>query len=261
MKKKKSKKFMIGMIMMSIILAFVLVGIFYTPYNPNEMNAGIKNMPPSLSHWFGTDNFGRDILSRVMEGSRTTFFIAFCTVIIGCVIGSFVGAVTGYFGGIADTVIMRLNDVLLSFPYMLLGLVIISFLGIGKYNIIIAMGILFIPSFARVIRSEYVTQKELDYVKQAKLMGAGHFRIMFVHILPNTLPILLSTVTIAFNNAVLTEAALSFLGLGVQPPDASLGRMLSEAQAYLMNAPWYALAPGITIILTVLSFSLMNERE
>lgn len=261
MKKRKNKKFIIGMIMMSVILVFVLVGIFYTPYDPNEMNASVKNMPPSLSHWFGTDNFGRDILSRVMEGSKTTFLIALCTVVIGCVAGSFVGAVTGYFGGIVDTVIMRLNDVLLSFPYMLLGLVIISFLGIGKYNIIIAMGILFVPSFARVVRSEYVTQKELDYVKNARLMGAGHFRIMFVHILPNIVPILFSTITIAFNNAVLTEAALSFLGLGVQPPDASLGRMLSEAQAYLMNAPWYALAPGITIILTVLSFSLINERE
>lgn len=261
MKKRKNKKFIIGMIMMSVIFVFVLVGIFYTPYDPNEMNASVKNMPPSLSHWFGTDNFGRDILSRVMEGSKTTFLIALCTVAIGCVAGSFVGAVTGYFGGIVDTVIMRLNDVLLSFPYMLLGLVIISFLGIGKYNIIIAMGILFVPSFARVVRSEYVTQKELDYVKNARLMGAGHFRIMFVHILPNIVPILFSTITIAFNNAVLTEAALSFLGLGVQPPDASLGRMLSEAQAYLMNAPWYALAPGITIILTVLSFSLINERE
>lgn len=261
MKKHRNKKFMVGLIMMSVIFAFVLVGLFYTPYDPNEMNASIKNMAPSLQHWFGADNFGRDILSRVMEGSKTTFFIAICTVVIGCVIGTIVGAVTGYFGGLLDTVIMRCNDVLLSFPYMLLGLVIISFLGIGKYNIIIAMGILFIPSFARVVRSEFVTQKELDYVKSARLMGASHLRIMFVHILPNTFPILLSTITIAFNNAVLTEAALSFLGLGVQPPDASLGRMLSEAQAYLMNAPWYALAPGITIILTVLSFSLINEKE
>lgn len=261
MKKQKSKKFVIGMILMCTVFLFVLIGLFYTPYSPNEMNGSLKNMPPSLQHWFGTDNFGRDILSRVMDGSKTTFLIAICTVIIGCAAGSFVGAVTGYFGGILDTVVMRLNDVLLSFPYILLGLVIISFLGIGKYNIIIAMGILFIPSFARVVRSEFVIQKELDYVKNARLMGASHFRIIFVHILPNTFPILLSTITIAFNNAVLTEAALSYLGLGVQPPDASLGRMLSEAQTYLMNAPWYALAPGITIILTVLGFSLINERE
>lgn len=261
MKKIRSKKTAIGFIMMGVLLLFVFVGIFYTPYNPNEMNGAIKNMPPSPSHWFGTDNFGRDILSRVMEGSKATFFIALCTVVIGCVVGCIVGAVTGYFGGIVDTIIMRINDVLLSFPYILLGLVIISLLGIGKYKIIIAMGILFIPSFARVVRSEFVTQKELDYVKNARLMGASHMRIMFVHILPNTFPIILSTITIAFNNAVLTEAALSFLGLGVQPPDASLGRMLSEAQAYLVNAPWYALAPGLTIVFTVLAFSLINERE
>lgn len=261
MKKKRSKKAIVGIVMMSVLLLFVIVGIFYTPYNPNEMDAAVKNMPPSLQHWFGTDNFGRDILSRVMEGSKETFLIAFCTVVIGCVIGSFVGAVTGYFGGILDTVIMRINDVLLSFPYILLGLVVISLLGIGKYKIIIAMGIIFIPGFARVVRSEFVTQKELDYVKNARLMGASHLRVMFIHILPNTFPIILSTLTIAFNNAVLTEAALSFLGLGVQPPDASLGRMLSEAQAYLVNAPWYALAPGIMIALTVLAFSLINERE
>lgn len=261
MKKKRSKKVTIGMIMMGAILLFVLVGMFYTPYNPTEMNAAVKNMPPSFKHWFGTDNFGRDILSRVMDGSKATFVIAFCTVVIGCLIGSIIGAVTGYFGGVVDTVIMRINDVLLSFPYILLGLVIISLLGIGKYKIIIAMGILFIPGFARVVRSEFVTQKERDYVKNARLMGASHARVMFVHILPNTFPIILSTITIAFNNAVLTEAALSFLGLGVQPPDASLGRMLSEAQAYLVNAPWYALAPGLMIVLTVLAFSLINERE
>ncbi len=261
MKKRRSKKYIIGMIMMVLVLLFVLVGLVYTPYDPNEMQEGVKNMPPSLIHWFGTDNFGRDILSRVMEGSRTTFLIAIGTTIIGCVVGSFIGAITGYFGGILDTVIMRINDVLLSFPYILLGLVVISILGIGTYNIIIAMGILFIPSYARVVRSEYVTQKELDYVKNARLMGAGHFRIMFVHILPNTMPIILSAITIGFNNAVLTEAALSFLGLGVQPPDASLGRMLSEAQSYLMNAPWYALAPGIMIMVTVLGFSLISEGE
>lgn len=243
--------------MMGIALLIVIVGFFYTPYDPNGMDQTVKNMPPSLKHLFGTDNFGRDILSRVMEGSRTTFLIAIGTTIIGCVLGSFIGAVTGYFGGMFDTVVMHINDVLLSFPYILLGLVVISILGIGKYNIIIAMGILFIPSFARVVRSEYVIQKELDYVKNAKLMGAGHFRIMFVHILPNTLPIILSAITIGFNNAVLTEATLSFLGLGVQPPDASLGRMLSEAQSHMQNG----LAPGIMIIITVLGFSLVNERE
>ena len=154
---------------------------------------------------------------------------------------------------------MRLNDGLTSFPSILLALVFVSILGPGKYNIILALGIIFIPSFARVVRSEYITQKQMDYVKNAKLMGASDFRIMFVHILPNTRPILLSSLTIGFNNAVLAEAGMSYLSLGVQPPDASLGRMLSEAQAYLFSAPWVALAPGILIVLTVLGFSMVNE--
>lgn len=260
MKRVKDKKYIFGMVLMAAVLLFVLVGIFYTPYDPEKMDASVKSMGPSLTHWFGTDNFGRDVLSRVMDGSQTTFFIAFCTILIGCAAGSLIGAVTGYFGGILDEIIMRINDVLLSFPYILLALIIISIMGIGKYNIIIAMGILFVPSFARVVRSEFVTQKQLDYVKNAKLMGAGNMRIMFVHIFPNILPILFSSITIGFNNAVLTEAGMSYLGLGVQPPEASLGRMLSEAQAYLVNAPWCALAPGIMIILTVLSFSLVSER-
>jgi len=261
MKRTRKTSFYVGSVLMGVVLLFVLVGFFYTPYDPNGMNPLAKSMAPSLSHWFGTDNFGRDILSRVMDGSKTTFLIAIGTVAIGCIVGTIVGALTGYFGGWFDEVVMRINDVLLSFPYILLGLVVISIMGVGKYNIILAMGIVFIPSFARVVRSEFVTQKELDYVKNAKLMGASDFRIIFVHILPNTIPIILSSVTIGFNNAILTEAGMSYLGLGVQPPDASLGRMLSEAQSYLMLAPWYAIAPGMFIIITVLGFSLVSEKR
>lgn len=259
----KNRKFNIwaGGVIIGVVLLFVAAGLFYTPFDPNQMDASIKNMAPSLSHPFGTDNFGRDILSRVMEGSRTTFFIALSTVLIGTAAGTLLGAVTGYFGGVLDEVLMRINDVILSFPSILLALVFVGVIGTGKYNIIIALGIVFIPSFARVVRSEFAVQKNMDYVKNARIMGAGPFRIMFVHILPNTLPILLSSMVIGFNNAVLAEAGMSYLGLGVQPPDASLGRMLSEAQTYLFSAPWYALAPGILIILTVLGFGLLGEKQ
>ena len=154
---------------------------------------------------------------------------------------------------------MRVNDGLASFPSVLLALVLVSVFGSGKYMIIVALGIVFIPSFARVARSEFIAQKERDYVKNAKLMGAGPLRIMFVHILPNTRGILLSAITIGFNNAVLAEAGLSYLGIGTQPTDVSLGRMLADAQGYLMKAPWFALAPGLTIVLTVLGFSLISE--
>lgn len=258
--KTNSKSFIIGSVLIGLILVFVIVGIFYTPYDPNEMNGLLKNAAPSLAHPFGTDNFGRDIFSRCMEGAGTTLFVALITVSIGTIFGTIIGAISGYFGGILDELFMRIIDVLLAFPSILLALVFVSVLGTGTYNIILALGILFIPSFARVVRSEFITMKELDYVKNAKLMGASNFRIMFVHILPNTFPILVSAVTIGFNNAILAEAGMSYLGLGVQPPDASLGRMLSEAQTYLFTAPWYAIAPGIIIVITVLGFSLMNEE-
>ena len=258
--KFKNFNFIFGCILIGIIFLMVLIGLFYTPYNPNEMNGAIKNLVPNFSHPFGTDNFGRDILSRVMTGTKTTFFVAVATVIIGGGLGTILGAVTGYYGGLADEILMRVNDVLASFPSILLALVFVSVIGPGTYNVIFALGIIFIPSFARVIRSEFILLKEMDYVKNAKLMGAGDFRIMFVHILPNTKPILLSAVTIGFNNAVLAEAGMSYLQLGVQPPDASLGRMLSEAQSFLFNAPWYALAPGLVIVMTVLGFSLINEN-
>ena len=250
--------FIVGCIITCTVILFVLIGLFYTPYDPNKMNAALKNTAPSLTHLFGTDNFGRDILSRVMDGAGTTFFIAVATVGIGALFGTILGAITGYFGGLVDEILMRINDGITSFPSILLALVFVSIFGTGTYNIVLALGVIFIPSFARVVRSEFIVFREMDFVKNAKLIGAGNLRIMFVHILPNTKPILLSAIMIGFNNAVLAEAGLSYLGLGVQPPDASLGRMLSEAQAYLFHAPWYAMAPGIMIVLTVLGVNLMS---
>lgn len=260
MKKKLNVNLIIGITLISFVLLLVVVGFFYTPYDPNQMDIMAKNKAPSLQHLFGTDYLGRDILSRVMEGAGTTFLIGLATVAIGAVVGTLVGAITGYYGGILDEILMRLNDGLTSFPSILLALVFVSILGTGKYNIILALGIIFIPSFARVVRSEYIVQKQLDYVKNAKLMGASDMRIMFVHILPNTSSILLSAITVGFNNAILAEAGMSYLSLGVQPPDASLGRMLAEAQTYLFNAPWFAIAPGVMIVITVLGFTLISER-
>jgi peptide/nickel transport system permease protein len=256
--KKYNFNFIVGSVITGVIVILVLIGFFYTPYDPNGMNASLKNMGPSFWHPFGTDNFGRDILSRVMQGAGTTFIIAITTVVIGAFFGTILGAVTGYFGGWLDEILMRMNDGLASFPSILLALVFVSIFGTGTYNIVLALGIIFIPSFARVVRSEFILLKELDFVKNAKLMGAGKLRIMFVHILPNTKPILMSSIMIGFNNAVLAEAGMSYLGLGVQPPQASLGRMLSEAQAFLFNAPWYAIAPGLMIVFTVLGVSLMS---
>lgn len=258
--KKQNWSLVLGIVLVSAVALLVVVGFFWTPYEPTAISAALKNKAPSLAHPFGTDYMGRDILSRVMDGAGTTFLIGVVTVLIGLVCGTVIGAFTGYYGGIVDEILMRLNDTLTSFPSILLALVFVSVIGTGKYNIIIALGIIFIPSFARVVRSEYIVQKELDYVRNAKLLGAGDLRIMFVHILPNTKPILLSSITIGLNNAILAEAGMSYLALGVQPPDASLGRMLAEAQTYLLTAPWFALAPGLMIVFTVLGFSLISEN-
>ena len=256
---RRDFNFILGICLVALVFLPVLVGFVWTPYEPGAMDITAKSMPPSLSHWFGTDYFGRDVFSRVMEGAKMTFLVGAASIAIGAGIGIFVGALTGYFGGPLDELLMRVNDGLASFPSVLLALVLVSVFGSGKYMIIVALGIVFIPSFARVARSEFIAQKERDYVKNAKLMGAGPLRIMFVHILPNTRGILLSAITIGFNNAVLAEAGLSYLGIGTQPTDVSLGRMLAEAQGYLMKAPWFALAPGLTIVLTVLGFSLISE--
>lgn len=258
-KKKKNYNLIVGGCITGALLVMIIAGIFYTPYDPDAMDSAAKFAGISLRHLMGCDNFGRDVFSRVLEGSRTTLIVAAGTVFIGTFFGTIIGALTGYYGGILDEILMRFNDAVFAFPSILLALVFISLFGSGRYHVIIALGIAFIPSFARIVRSEFMKCKNMDYVKSARLQGAGDFRIMFVHILPNTLTVLLSAIMIGFNNAVLAEAGMSYLGIGVQPPDASLGRMLSEAQSYLFRAPAYALFPGAVIILMVLGFSLLGE--
>ena len=237
----------------------ILVGYVWTPYDTTGMSGADKFLAPCLAHPLGTDNFGRDILSRVMEGAGSTFLIALCVVLIGGIIGTVIGCLTGYFGGAADLVLMRVCDAITAFPSILLALVLINVFGMGKYQIILILGILFIPSCARVVRGEVAKERNLNYVASARLMGASHLRIIFRHILPNTVQVLLPIVAIGFNNAVLAEASMSYLGVGVQPPDASLGRMLSEAQTYLGRAPWYALFVGLAIVLMILGLSLLTE--
>ena len=257
--KGKNSHFKVGAFITIIMLLIIVIGMFWTPYDPNQMNGAEKMAAPSMRHLFGTDNFGRDIFSRVVQGAGATFLIAAATVAIGLIVGIIAGLITGYYGGWLDEILMRINDTILAFPSILLALVLIAIFGGGKYNIILALGILFIPSFARLVRTEVARQKNTDYVRNAKLMGASDFRILFVHILPNIVPVLLSSVAIGFNNAVLAEASMSFLGVGVQPPDPSLGRMLNEAQTYLMSAPWYAMSTGVAIILLILGFGLLGE--
>ena len=257
--KKKNFNLLFGGALTLIVLLFVGTGFFWTPWDPNAMDETARFAGVSLSHPFGCDNFGRDLLSRVMKGGGMTLAIAAATVAFGTFFGILLGAITGYFGGWLDEILMRVNDVLFAFPSILLALVFIGVLGSGKGNVILALGIAFIPSFARIVRGEFLRCRSMDYVKLARLAGAGSLRIMFVHILPNTVQVLLPAVMIGFNNAVLAEAGMSYLGIGVQPPDSSLGRMLSESQSYLFTAPGSALFPGVFLVLMVLGFSLLAD--
>ena len=257
--KLKWNNYRIGLILTAAITFVILLGIFWTPYDPEMMQGSLKLKGPSLAHWFGTDQFGRDVLSRVVRGAGSTFLIGVGTTLIGGIGGMILGAVTGYFGGWLDEILMRVNDAAAAFPSVLLALVMISLWGSGTYKVMLALGIAFIPSFARIVRGEFMRLRETDYVLSARLIGVKTPRILFVHILPNILPALLSALAIGFNNAVLAEAGMSYLGIGVQPPDASLGRMLSEAQTYLSGAPWCAVFPGVFLVLLVLGVGLLGE--
>ena len=259
MKTKGNSFLYIGGALTAAMIILIVIGYFWTPYSPTAMDAAAKMSPPSVAHILGTDNMGRDIFSRVLNGAGTTFFIALCVVAIGCLAGILIGSLCGYYGGVADVILTRVCDAITAFPSVLLALVVVSIIGRGTYNIILALGILFIPSFARIVRGEFARCRELNYIKSARLMGAGDGRIMFFHILPNTLPVLLNTITIGFNNAVLSEASMSFLGIGVSLNQPSLGTMLNDSQTYFQSAPWYALGTGGAIVLLILGFSLLSE--
>lgn len=256
---KWNKYLVAGLIMTGLAVLLGILGFFWTPYSTTEMNAAERFAAPSFRHIFGTDNFGRDIFSRVMQGLSSTIVISGLVVLISGAAGILLGALTGYFGGLLDEIVMRITDAVNGFPSILLTLVIISILGTGKQNLIISLGIVFIPSYVRIVRSEFIRLRDADYIKRARLMGVGKSRILFVHILPNIFSVFWVSVMIGFNNAILAESGMSYLGIGVQAPDATLGNMLSDAQGYLQTAPWCALAPGLTIVWVVLGFALFSE--
>ena len=265
MKDLRLKKFLkdpylvAGTVIMGMVLMMIIVGFFWMPYEPTKMNAHEKLQGISLRHIMGTDNMGRDVFSRVMYGSRVTLLIATCTIIIGAGVGTIIGALTGYYGGMVDEVAMRIIDALFAFPSILLALVIVSVFGVGWVQLVISLGIAFVPSFSRIVRGEVLRCKNMDYVENARLQGVSNIRMIFVHILPNMKGVMASSILIGFNNAVLAEAGLSYLGVGSQPPYASLGRMLSDAQQYMFTNPSYVLCPGVVIVLMVLGFAFLGE--
>jgi len=249
----------LGMMIVALLFLMMLISLFYTPHDPNEMNIQERFQSPSSEHWMGTDNFGRDIFSRIMKGAQTSFLVGTISVFTGLVFGTLLGAIAGYFGKWVDEAIMRVMDAMMAFPGLLLALMFIAVLGPGIFNTTIALGIMFIPNFARISRSGFIQYKEFDFVQAARVVGISDIKIIFRHILPNIMSPLIIAASMGFSSAILAEAGLSYLGLGVQPPDPSWGQMLNEAQSHLSKAPWFTLAPGITIIVTVVGFNLLGD--
>ena len=256
---RKSRTAVLGII---IIILFTIIAFFapyIAPYDPMEQNFIKSFRPPSAEHYLGTDEFGRDVFSRIIYGSRISLQIGFIAVFISLVVGVSVGLAAGYYGGWIDMVVMRLMDLMLSFPYILLALVIMSILGPGIYNAMIAIGIVYVPQYARIVRSSVLSVKKKEYVLAAQALGANDLRIILKHVFLNSMaPIIIQT-TLSIGRAIINAAGLSFLGLGAQPPTPEWGAMLSNGQDFLRNAPWIATFPGIAIALLVLGFNLVGD--
>ena len=250
---------LVGGIMLLLLVTLAIVSIFYTPYDPEKMNVSEKFLAPSFKHLMGTDNFGRDIFSRVMKALLETIKISTTVIAIGFSLGLIIGTFTGYFGGILDEILMRINDALSSIPSILLAIVAIGAFGSSTITLVMSLGIVFVPSFARMIRGKVIEEKNKEYVLGAKIMGASSMRIIFKHILPNTRSTIMSTLVVGFNNAILAEASLSFLGIGLQPPKASLGAMLKDAQTFLAKCPWYSVYTGLVIVMLIVSLVLLSD--
>jgi peptide/nickel transport system permease protein len=245
-----------------VIAAFVLLAIFaplVSPYDPIATNWALVRKPASAAHWFGTDELGRDILTRVIFGARASLMAGLVSVGIALSVGVPVGMVAGYRGGFIDSLISRITDAMLACPFLILAIALAAFLGPSLSNAMIAIGITATPIFVRLTRAQVMNVKVEDYVEAARAIGNPSWRIALFHILPNILPALLVQATLSIAAAIIAEAALSFLGLGQQPPAPSWGSMLNAAQRFLTQAPWMAIWPGLAIFLTVLSFNLVGD--
>mgnify|MGYP000154682820 CR=1 FL=1 len=256
---KKSKSALVGS---GIVLFFVLVAIFgplFAPQGINDQNLSIRLQPPSSEFWFGTDDLGRDVFSRILHGTRISLTVGLSAVLISAVVGSFLGIIAGYYGSFVDTIISRIFDIMLAFPSILLAIAVVSILGPSLQNALIAIAIINIPSFGRLIRSRVLTIKEEEYIHAAKAIGMKNSRILWKHILPNSMTPVIVQGTLAIATAIIEAAALGFLGLGAEAPQPEWGKMLADARMFLLNAPWAMIFPGLAIMLTVIGFNLMGD--
>ena len=255
----KNKAAVIGGFFILLFIVVSIVGPFLTTRDPNEVMMLNKLQPPSAEFWFGTDNFGRDIFTRIIHGMGLTLKVGFLSVAMGGSIGVIFGIVSGYYGGKIDTIIMRVMDVLLAFPGILLALAIVSVLGGSLQNVIIAVSIFSVPAFARIVRSSTLSVRQLEYIDAVRALGASDFRIIFKHILPNVVSPIIVQATLRIATAVLTASGLSFLGLGAQPPEPEWGAMLNDGRTYMQTSPHLMIFPGMMIAIVVLAFNIFGD--
>lgn len=245
-----------------VVLLLVILAIFaplIAPYNPYQQNLDIALESPSTAHWLGTDQLGRDLLSRIIYGTRVSLMIGIVAVGIAAVIGTVLGLVAGYFGAWIDNIIMRFIDSLMAVPPLVLAIGITTALGGGLTNVTVALGIAYMPVYCRLMYGQVVSIKQYEYVIAGKVIGAGHSRIMFNHIFPNSIPPLIVLMTLQIGIAILAEASLSYLGIGIQPPTAAWGAMVNYGYRYLVSNPVFSIAPGIAVLLTVLAFNMVGD--
>jgi peptide/nickel transport system permease protein len=256
---RRDRAALAGLLVIALLVAVAVVAPLIVPHPPNDQSFRIKLQAPSAEYLFGTDEFGRDIFSRVLVGTRIALWVGLAPVAIALVAGVALGLLAGYHGGKVDQVVMRLVDVLLAFPWLLLAIGIMAILGPGINNVIIAVAIVYVPAFARVVRGSVLSIKAREYVEAARAIGQPHHRIMTRHVMANAWAPIIVLATLSIGQAIIYAAGLSFIGLGTQPPDADWGVMLASGREYLRDGPWLGIFPGLAILLTVLAFNLFGD--
>jgi peptide/nickel transport system permease protein len=245
-----------------VLTAAIVSAVFahqLAPYDPNYIDVAHRLQHPTAQHWFGTDELGRDLLSRIMYGGRVSLLVAGLSIAIAAIVGTFLGGTAGLLRGPVETIIMRISDILLSFPAILFAIVLIAFLGVSMTNVVVAIAVAYVPSFIRVAQSSTLVASQQGYVEAARAVGTRESRILTRHVLPNILPVVLVQSTLGLAGAILVESSLSFLGLGVQPPLASWGSMISAGQLYFTQSAWSTVFPGLAIMLVVLGFNFVGD--
>jgi ABC-type dipeptide/oligopeptide/nickel transport system permease subunit len=256
---RRNRSALAGAVIMAAFIVMAVAAPLIAPYDPIAQNYDHLRESPTMAHPFGTDNFGRDILSRVIYGARVSLTVGVLGTVLGVIIGVVIGMLAGYYGGWVDAVLMRLLDIQLAFPGILLAIAIIAVLGVGTRNVVIAIGIFSVPIFARVLRGSILSLKQQDFVLAAKAIGVSDRRLMFIHLMPNALAPIVVLSTLRLGTAILTAASLSFLGLGVKPPTSEWGTMLSDGRQFLQLAPHIAIFPGLAILVVMLALNLLGD--